>query len=97
MGLDVVELIMAIEEEFGIEIPDTAAEPLVSVGGVASYVWEELQRRGRTNVDVETVLERVRAITVEQLGVDPDIVFPWTAFVGDLGVDQAARGGASHS
>jgi acyl carrier protein len=32
MGLDAVELIMAIEEEFGVEIPDHDAERITTVG-----------------------------------------------------------------
>ena len=87
MGLDTVELVMAIEEEFGVEIPDADAERLRSVGDVASYVFEELQRRGRRDMDANSVIERVRAVTVAQLGVDPDVVFPWTRFVEDLGAD----------
>ena len=31
-SLDTVELVMAFEEEFGIEIPDDAAESIVTVG-----------------------------------------------------------------
>ena len=33
-SLDIVELIMALEEEFDIEIPDTDAEKVVTVGDV---------------------------------------------------------------
>ncbi len=87
MGLDTVELVVAFEKEFGIEFPDAVAERLQSVGGVASYVWEEMQKRGQPDADVEAIIGRVRTITVEQLGVDPDVVFPWTTFVGDLGAD----------
>ena len=35
---DTVELVMAFEEEFGIEVPDEDAEKLQSVGDVVSYV-----------------------------------------------------------
>ena len=38
-------------------------------------------------MDADSVIERVRAVTVAQLGVDPDVVFPWTSFVEDLGAD----------
>jgi acyl carrier protein len=41
-SLDTVELVMALEEEFGSEIPDEQAEKLQSVGDVIKYV-EELQ------------------------------------------------------
>lgn len=37
-SLDVVELVMALEEEFGSEIPDEEAEKLLSVGDVVKYV-----------------------------------------------------------
>ncbi len=37
-SLDVVELIMALEEKFGIEIPDEQAEKIVNVGDVVVYI-----------------------------------------------------------
>ncbi len=37
-SLDVVELVMALEEEFGIEIPDEDAEKINTVGDIVSYV-----------------------------------------------------------
>jgi acyl carrier protein len=37
-SLDAVELVMAIEEEFGIEVPDEEAEKLVAVNDITTYV-----------------------------------------------------------
>lgn len=37
-SLDAVELVMAVEEEFGIEVPDDEAEKLVCVGDIINYV-----------------------------------------------------------
>jgi acyl carrier protein len=37
-SLDAVEIIMAIEEEFGIEIPDEEAEKFQLVGDLVNYV-----------------------------------------------------------
>lgn len=37
-SLDIVEIIMAFEEEFGIEIPDEAAEKIKTVQDVVSYI-----------------------------------------------------------
>ena len=42
-SLDLVELIMALEEEFGIEIPDGDAEKVVTVGDVVSYIKENVK------------------------------------------------------
>lgn len=39
-SLDIVELIMALEEEFDMEIPDTDAEKIVSVNDVVEYIKE---------------------------------------------------------
>ena len=41
-SLDIVELVMAIEEEFDIEIPDTDAEKVVTVGDVVDYIKENV-------------------------------------------------------
>ena len=43
-SLDVVELVMALEEEFGNEIPDEEAEKLTTVGDVIKYI-EDLQQK----------------------------------------------------
>lgn len=42
-SLDLVELIMALEEEFGIEIPDGDAEKVVTVGDVVNYIKENVK------------------------------------------------------
>jgi acyl carrier protein len=40
-SLDIVELVMAFEEEFGAEIPDEEAEKLTTVGAVTSFLKEK--------------------------------------------------------
>jgi acyl carrier protein len=40
-SLDTVELVMALEEEFGQEIPDEEAEKLQSVGDVVKYIEDK--------------------------------------------------------
>ena len=39
-SLDAVEIIMAIEDEYGIEIPDEVAENFTKVGDIVKYVEE---------------------------------------------------------
>ncbi|MDU9758389.1 acyl carrier protein [Helicobacter pylori] len=41
-SLDIVELIMALEERFGIEIPDKQAEKIVNVGDVMRHIEKQL-------------------------------------------------------
>ena len=39
-SLDIVELVMALEEEFDMEIPDSDAEKVATVGDVVEYIKE---------------------------------------------------------
>ncbi len=39
-SLDIVELIMALEEEFDLEIPDEDAEKITTVGDAVEYIRE---------------------------------------------------------
>ncbi|MGE0108523.1 MAG: acyl carrier protein [Bdellovibrionales bacterium] len=40
-SLDTVELVMAFEEEFGVEIPDDAAEKIVTVKDAVDFITEK--------------------------------------------------------
>ena len=42
-SLAVVEVIMALEDEFGIQIPDEVAEKIKNIGAVVDYVSENAQ------------------------------------------------------
>ena len=46
-SLDTVELVMALEEEFGIEIPDEDAEKMRSVGEAVRYVEEKAAKSSK--------------------------------------------------
>lgn len=43
-SLDVVEFILALEEEFGIEIPEEDVEKIVTVGDVVEYIMDNLEQ-----------------------------------------------------
>ncbi len=43
-SLDTVELVMAFEEEFGCEIPDDAAEKILTVQDAISYIEKNAQK-----------------------------------------------------
>ena len=44
-SLDTVELVMALEEEFGIEIPDEDAEKMTNVGEAVKYIEEKVSSK----------------------------------------------------
>lgn len=86
MGLDSVELVMAFEEWFEIDIPNEVAERLVTIGDVTDHVTARLQAAGRPR-DREAVLAMVCVITCDQLGTTLDELDESTRFVEDLGID----------
>ena len=43
-SLDIVELVMALEEEFSIEVPDEQAEKLLTVGDVVKFIEDTQQK-----------------------------------------------------
>ena len=87
MGLDTVELVMAVEEEFRLDIPDAAAEKMFTVGDLHSFLVKELRRLERPEVDEQRIFERLRELICAQLGVKPSAVVPSARFVKDLGAD----------
>ena len=44
-SLDTVEIVMALEEEFGIEIPDEDAEKMATVGEAIKYIEEKVSKK----------------------------------------------------
>lgn len=44
-SLDTVEVVMALEEEFSIEIPDEDAEKITTVGEAAKYIEEKVKNK----------------------------------------------------
>jgi hypothetical protein len=86
MGLDTVELVMAVEEEFGIEIPNIDAAKLTVVGDMHNYIVRVLQQRGDSPDEVQ-IWNRLSAVVVKQLGVRPEQVTRSADIVKDLRAD----------
>jgi acyl carrier protein len=86
MGLDSVELIMAIEDEFGVTIPAENAPQLAILGDMHAFIIRKLQQQGR-NPDESEVWERLQTMVVKQLGVRPEEVTSEANLFTDLGAD----------
>jgi acyl carrier protein len=88
MGLDAVEMVMAIEEEFDINIPDEEAGNFDTVGKLYRHIVDVLYQSGCSGqVDESEVWERMKDVIVSQLGVRPELVTEDASFVADLGID----------
>jgi acyl carrier protein len=86
MGLDTVELVIRVEKEFDIEIPNADAARLVTVGDMHAYLVDALRRQGRIE-STDSVYAQLHDIICDQLGVKAQEVIPSARFVDDLGAD----------
>lgn len=86
MGLDIVELVMTIEEEFGISIPNEVAATLARLGDIHGFVVQALQDRGES-VDPAEVWERLKVIVRRECGIPEKHIVPEAHLVYDLGLD----------
>jgi len=86
MGLSTVELIMAVEDEFGIELAEADAAKLAVLGEMHAHIVQAIRQRGESPNETD-VWERLKAIGVEQLGVHPAEVTRAAHLVNDLGAD----------
>ena len=88
MGLDTVELILAVESEFGIDIPDEDAARLTTPGALSDYIGQRLRSCGVSPVPNEDeIWHKVKSLVVKHLGVKPTVVTHDAQFVRDLGAD----------
>ena len=85
MDLETVELIMAVEEEFIIEIPDDRAERITSIGELRNVVMAELQQFNRKR-EADVVLDRISEIAAHFAHVERGSVGADTMLIEDLGL-----------
>ena len=86
MGLDTVELVMAIEDEFDIQISSNDAPKLAVLGEMHGYIVRQLDERGQ-KPDENEIWARLSRVVVKQLGVRPDEVKRSTHVIKDLRAD----------
>ncbi len=86
MGLDTVELVMAIEEEFDVTIPDDTAEEMVRVRDVRDWLVAHLHTKGR-DADPDDVFTRLRRLTSHTTNIPEDEIGLDARFIDDLAMD----------
>jgi hypothetical protein len=90
MGLDSVELIMEVEKEFALDIPDHDAVTLLTVGRLYDYVATHapaLPADARAGLFAGATWERYRDLVSAEIGVPVTALNPDLCWVQDLGLD----------
>ncbi|MET0462897.1 MAG: acyl carrier protein [Chitinophagaceae bacterium] len=85
MGLDSVEILMKVEDTFGIKIPDEEAQQILTVGDFHNAVWRYLSGKQSSECQSQKLFYTLRRSFVHQYGfpakelsiaTSPDQVFP---------------------
>ncbi len=69
-SLDTVELVMAFEEEFGVEIPDDAADSILTVGDAVKFI-----EKAQCLIDPAAAFARAAAAPTGPAGSSVDLMF----------------------
>jgi acyl carrier protein len=85
MGMDTVELVMAAEKEFSMNIPNDVAATLDTAGKLYEYVILNHGIDGDLNED--QIWNKLVDVIISQLGVRREEVKKESNFVYDLGAD----------
>ena len=78
MSLDSVELLMAMEEEFGLEVPDSDAEKMVTVGLAYEWFKDRVASADPVACLTQRVFYRLRRALVKNYGLDRNEITPDT-------------------
>ncbi len=87
MGLDAVETILWAEKEFEIDISDSDAANIVTVGQFSIYIHNKLlMKQGFKALSEKIVFERVKTFLVTQFDIKPEWITREVEFAADLGM-----------
>ena len=87
MGLDTVELVMAIEDEFGIVIHDGEAEKMTTPGQVSDYVMERVHTRKEDPNASQAAFYRLRTMLMREFAIPRHEIRPGMPLQRVLGHD----------
>ena len=85
MGMDSIEILMKVEESFGIKIPDREAEQILTVGDFHDAVWRQLPGKYSDRCKSQTLFYKLRKLISETFNLSkqqfllhtcPNEVFP---------------------
>ena len=83
MGLDVVELLISVEEHFGISISDADARPLRSVGDLHAYIIAHAEPTPEPGIAWDWLRDTIEA----EFGVPRERITTDAWIVRDLGIN----------
>ena len=74
MGLDSIEILMKVENTFGIQIPDREAEKIITIKEFHDAVWRHLSGRCTDKCKSQALFYKLRKAFNEQFNFLPSIL-----------------------
>lgn len=88
MGLDTVELVMSVENQFNIEIPDNEAENIATVQQLIDYTFEKIKQESQEKILSKTEVKHLICEMISDITGIPLIkITSQHSFVNDLGMN----------
>jgi hypothetical protein len=91
MGLDAVEFVMEVEQEFKVSLPDYAVESFRTLGQIHDFLLEKCAGRRRSGCPTGAAFYRLRRGLIEVSGVQRRAVRPGTPLLAVLGKRRLHR------
>lgn len=92
MGLDSVELVMAIEEEFGLEYSEDDPFPLTTVGETFNFIRKKLTKIPPEDCLTQRVFYKLRRALIENYGLQRHMISPDTVLSQLISVKEIEEG-----
>ncbi len=91
MGLDTVELVMAFERAFNIEISDDAAQSSVTVRDAIDYIYSQVEHSDASACCTQRAFHRLRLTAQDVLGVERSSIRPATPLETLIPIEQRQK------
>jgi acyl carrier protein len=91
-GLDSVELLLAIEEEFGVDIPDERAEKITTVGEMYDYLQARVSATPAVDCLTQKIFYKLRRALLATYKVKRSEITPETRLDALLSRDELEQG-----
>lgn len=87
MGLDIVDLVVKIEKRFDIDIQNSDAEAMATVGAIHTTVARYLQQKGDEQYTPQQLQTIISEMIADHAGLSLGEITPEKSLTNDLGLD----------
>jgi hypothetical protein len=88
MGMDIVDMVLDVEERFGISLPDVECQNVVTVDDLNQLVFSKLGKADQTKCLTSATFYRIRKVIAETVGIDKRTLKPETQLQELLSIEQ---------